>query len=120
VVNLNIFLQRDFGNNIDQMTAKRLGQWATRVYIVSFTAGIGILALYTIVQPHTLTKVFDRPPLSLYNQLIEKYEHNLECPCSTIASTYNHFVEIEAKFHEVRRHFSNQLQREPHKSRYKL
>jgi hypothetical protein len=102
------------------MKARRLGQWATRVYIVSFTAGIGILALYTIVQPHTLTKVFDRPPFSLYNQLIEKYGHNLECPCSMIASTYNHFVEIEAKFHEVRRHCSNQLERELHKSRYKL
>ncbi|CAF4216206.1 unnamed protein product, partial [Adineta steineri] len=99
-INLNIFPRRKFGNNIDQVTARRLGQWSTRLYIALMITGLAILTLYTVVQPHSLTKSFNQPSFNLYNQLFQKYGDQLKCSCSSIASTYNHFVKIEPVFHE--------------------
>ncbi|CAF4016489.1 unnamed protein product, partial [Adineta steineri] len=100
-INLNIFPRRKFGNNIDQVTARRLGQWSTRLYIALMITGLAILTLYTVVQPHSLTKSFNQPSFNLYNQLFQKYGDQLKCSCSSIASTYNHFVKIEPVFHEI-------------------
>ncbi|UJR24406.1 hypothetical protein I4U23_005783 [Adineta vaga] len=101
VVNLNIFLLRDFRSNIDRMTANRLGKWATRLYIVLFTVGLANLALYTTIHPRLLTKNFDKPSLNLYNRLVHVYKDQLECPCSRIAPTYNKYVDIQPIFHEI-------------------
>ena len=103
LVNLNIFPLRYFGSNVNQMTAKRLGQWTTRLYIVLLVTGFAILVLYTVVQPQALTKTFDRPSFNFYNHLIQDYGDKLTCPCSLIASPYNLYVKIEPVFHEVRR-----------------
>ncbi|CAF1035768.1 unnamed protein product [Adineta steineri] len=83
------------------MTAKRLGQMATRIYIVLFTVGIIILVLYTIVQPQPLIKTFDKPSFNLYNQLSQKHGDKLKCPCASIVSTYERYVSIEPVFHEI-------------------
>ncbi|CAF1283104.1 unnamed protein product [Adineta steineri] len=101
LTNLNIFLIRDFGSNIDRRKAKRLGQWATRLYLVSFAVGLVILTLHTIIRPQKFTKDFDGPSLDLYTKLFKRYGTQLKCPCSSIASTYNQFMNIEARFHEI-------------------
>jgi len=102
-INLNIFSVRDFGSHVDRTTAKRLGQWTTRLYIVVLIICLTIFALHNFVQPQALTKTFDNPPLSLYNRLIKNYGDKLECSCSFVAPTYGQFVNIEPVFHEVRR-----------------
>ena len=107
VVNLNIFLLRNFGSNVDRSTAKRLGQWATRLYVVLYIICLSTLALYIVVQPQVLTKPFEKPPLDVYNRLIDNYGNKLKCMCSLVASTYNRFVTIEPVFHEVRKHYAN-------------
>ncbi|CAF1463585.1 unnamed protein product [Adineta steineri] len=83
------------------MIAKRLGQWATRLYIVLFLVGLAILAVFTIVKPEPLTKTFDEPSIDEYNQLFQRYGDKLKCSCSSITSTYNQFANIEATFHEI-------------------
>ena len=92
LANLNIFLIRDFGSTIDRTTAKRLGQWATFLYIVFFVFSIVILALYVLVQPHTVTNSFEKPSLNLYKQLFQRYKNDLKCPCSSISSINRRFV----------------------------
>jgi hypothetical protein len=109
VINLNIFALRDFGNKIDRITAKRYGRWATRLHFVSLLIGVSILVLYTIIQSHTVTDTFQKPSYNFYNRLIQKYGDKLNCPCSSIASPYDKFVNIEAIFHEVRKYYSNLL-----------
>lgn len=86
------------------MTARRLGRWTTRLYIVLLIVGLAILVVYTAVQPQALMKTFDKPPFHLYNHLIENYGDKLTCSCSLIASPYNLYVNIEPIFHEVRRY----------------
>ncbi|CAF3711941.1 unnamed protein product, partial [Adineta steineri] len=100
MINLNIFSLRDFGSNVDRMTAKRLGQWTTRLYITMLISGVALLAMYNIVQVRTSTNTFNRPSFELYNQLKHDHADKLSCSCSIIASTFNSFVNIEAVFHE--------------------
>jgi hypothetical protein len=101
-VNLNIFPLRDFGNNLDRTTAKRLSQYATRLYIILFIVSAVVLTLYTIFEPRATTKTFDKPSFDVYKQLRKDYGDKLECPCSLFASTYNQSVKIKPVFHEVR------------------
>ncbi|CAF1313680.1 unnamed protein product [Adineta ricciae] len=101
IINLNIFRRRDFSSNLDQIRAKYLGQWATRLYIVLLVIGITIVILFTITQPRTITETFDKPSIDEYNHLLTIYGNKLECSCSFISSSYNKFVKIEPKFHEI-------------------
>jgi hypothetical protein len=108
-VNLKIFSLRDFGSDVNRTTAKQLGQYATRLYIILFSICLVVLTLYTIVQPQALTKTFDEPLINAYKGLIQDYGDKLKCSCSLIASPYHRFVEIEPVFHEVRKYFTNRL-----------
>ncbi|UJR06613.1 hypothetical protein I4U23_010897 [Adineta vaga] len=98
---LNIFLLRDFGSKIERRRATKLGQWSTRLYIVLLLVSFTILALFTIVQPETITKIYNKPSFDLYNQLSRRYGNELKCLCSSITSTYDQFVEIEPVFHPI-------------------
>ncbi|UJR12465.1 hypothetical protein I4U23_016641 [Adineta vaga] len=90
-----------FGSNMDRIQAKRLGQYATRLYIVLFIISITILGLSTIVQPQILTKTFVKPSLNLYRRLVVDYAGTLQCFCSLISSPYERFIEIKSEFHQI-------------------
>ncbi|CAF1506657.1 unnamed protein product, partial [Adineta steineri] len=89
------------GSGMDRITAKHLGRWATRLYIALFISGLIILTIYSAVQPQVVTKTFNSPSFSIYNDSKQKYGDELKCPCSVIASPYDQFIEIEPIFHEV-------------------
>ncbi|CAF1438217.1 unnamed protein product [Adineta steineri] len=91
----------DRSSSIDRMAAKRLGQWTTRLYIILLIIGLSIPALYAIIQSQTLTKTYVKPSFKLYEKLQRDHENALECPCSSIATAYNEFVKIDARFHEI-------------------
>ncbi|UJR34132.1 hypothetical protein I4U23_021539 [Adineta vaga] len=101
LVELNIFSLLDFGDHIDQLTAKRYGRWATRLYFILFLSSLTILIFYTIILPHNVTKNFKQPLFISYQQLREIYGNELKCSCSRIASTYNESVEIIPVFHPI-------------------
>ncbi|CAF1509537.1 unnamed protein product, partial [Adineta steineri] len=90
-----------FGSDTNRMRAKHLGQLATRLYILLLVISFTIIALYTIIQPQLLTKTFDNPSFNLYNNLIREHRTTLQCPCSSISSTYDHYVQIIPIFHQV-------------------
>ncbi|CAF3918156.1 unnamed protein product [Adineta steineri] len=89
------------GSGMDWITAKHLGRWATRLYIALFISGLSILTIYSVVQPQVVTKTFNRPSFSIYNDSKQKYGDELKCPCSVIASPYDQFIEIEPIFHKI-------------------
>lgn len=101
LVELNLFTARDVGSNVDQMTSKRYGQLATRLYLILFLTGLIIIVLYTVIQPHIVTKNFEKPSFDFYNHLRSIYGEKLTCSCSIIASTFNQFVKIQSVFHSV-------------------
>ena len=101
VINLNIFPPHYYGSHIDQMSAKRLGRHTTRLYFTLLILSFTILTIYTIVQKQIITKDFNQPTFDEYNQLIQIYGEQLTCICSSIASTYDHFVLMEPIFHPI-------------------
>lgn len=103
LIDFNIYTTRDFGSNVNRLMVKSLGQWATRLYIVVLIIGLATFAVYTVIQPETLTKTFDKPSFDEYNYLRQTHGDKLECSCSIIASKYDHFVQIEPVFHQVRK-----------------
>ena len=101
LLDLNLFSRRDLDSTMDQTTAKYLGRWATRLYLILLLLALIILALYTFIQPIAVTKTFQEPSFEFYNQLIEKYEDQLKCSCQSISSNYRQFIDIQPSFHEI-------------------
>lgn len=96
--NFSIFLLRDFDSHIDQPTAKRLGRWATRLYLTLLVLVLATLAVVQICQLRMLTKTFDQPTLEL---LFDRHAEDLRCPCSSSASTLASFVRTQVVLHQV-------------------
>ncbi|CAF1057532.1 unnamed protein product [Adineta ricciae] len=99
--NLNIFVSSEFGSNVDRLTTKNYGRWATRLYVILFLSSFIVLTLYTIFQSRTVTTTFTQPLFDTYEILQEIHGNQLKCLCSQIASTYNAFVEIAPVFHPI-------------------
>lgn len=99
----SIFLQRDFGSDVERPIAKHLGRWATRLYAASFAVGFVMLALYTILQSRTLTDVYNQPSINTYRGLFQFYDVQLKCPCASITTRYYRFVTLDTVPHEVSR-----------------
>ncbi|CAF1116554.1 unnamed protein product [Adineta ricciae] len=101
LVNLTIFPSYNFGHVESQKKAKRLNQWASRLYVLVLIIGIGILSLQTLIQPETLTKTFARPSLEMYTHLLQEHGDLVHCPCSITSSTYGKYIKIEPIFHQI-------------------
>ena len=101
ILDLNIFQRRDFSSKIDQGTVKYLGRWTTRLYFILLFIGLITLTLYSLIQPVIVTKTFKEPSFDYYKEIVKKYENKLKCPCQTIASKHNLFIDIQSEFHEV-------------------
>ena len=102
LINLNLYPLRTFQNHVDQTTAKRLGRWATRLYIGLLVISLVTLVIYTAIQPRILTATFDSPSFHTYNRLARDHGETLQCTCSSIATAYDRFVTIEPLFHQVK------------------
>ena len=101
LISLNLFPGRTFGSNIDRTRDKRYGRWATRLYILLLIIGLVILIFHTIIQPQVLRKTFESPSLDVYERLLLDHSEALQCPCSSISSTYDQCITIEPAFHPV-------------------
>ncbi|CAF0940368.1 unnamed protein product [Adineta steineri] len=58
-------------------------------------------AVYGITQPQTITKIFDKPTIDDYNNLLRTYNDSLHCRCSSISLMYDHFIKIEPVYHQI-------------------
>jgi hypothetical protein len=103
VVNLNLFPARVFDSRMDRSTAKHLGQWSTRLYILVLSTALTTLTFRTFVSPKLFTKTYANPSLDLYKNLVTDHGNTLQCPCSLSSSPYSRFLQIEAGFHPVKR-----------------
>ena len=99
---LNLFPLHNFGSGTNRLRAKNLGQWATRLYVVLLILIFAVIITYTFVRPQLLTKTFEQPSWNIYHRLEQDHSATLQCPCSSISSTYDQYVTIKPIFHPVR------------------
>lgn len=102
MIDLNIFPLWVFGNKVNRTGAIRLGQWATRLYILLLVIILAIMIFYISLRPQVLTKTFKKPSFNVYTHLVRDHEDTLQCFCSSISSSLDRFVQIQPEFHEVR------------------
>ena len=102
-INLNVFPARVFDSRMDRSTAKHLGQWSTRLYILVLSTALTTLTFRTLVSPKLFTKTYANPSLDIYKNLVTDHGNTLQCPCSLSSFPYSRFLQIEAGFHPVKR-----------------
>lgn len=101
VVELNLFPPRHFTSSVSRAQSKRLGQLATRLYMILLVIGLSILIFRTVFEPRILKETIDKPSLSAYNDLLVQHGETLECPCSNISLIHGRYVSVEPAFHQV-------------------
>jgi hypothetical protein len=101
LIHLNIFTRASFGGNIDREKAKSFGHLATRLYIILLILGFVVLFINTAIKPEILTKTIANPSFDTFNDLFRDHSDTLQCPCSSISTTYDQFIEISPIFHQV-------------------
>lgn len=99
----NIFPVGTFGSHLNRSTAKHLGQWSTRFYILLLMTGLTVLTFRTFISPETFTETHFKPSLNTYLDLVAGHRSTLQCPCSLISSPYSRFLQIKVRFHPVSR-----------------
>ncbi|CAF1041734.1 unnamed protein product [Adineta steineri] len=85
---INLFKDIDKTNEEDIKNQKI----STIIFLILFTISIVALFLYSALTPLTKTVVVEKPSLSDYQQLEEKYSNTLLCPCTSVSNEYNKFI----------------------------
>ena len=76
---------------------------ATRMYFLFLSISIAILIFYTSLSTQLQVVTVDRPSIAHFEQLRinAKYSDSLECPCQNIAITYESFLSITPRYHQI-------------------
>ena len=77
------------------------GRIITRLYVVSISISMIILAVYTSQSVQTVTGTVLWPSVKQYEHLYEAYQDTLQCPCDVISIPYGKFMTITPTFHQI-------------------
>ena len=77
------------------------GRITTRVYILLLIASMLILILYTTESVQTVTITVQTPTLELYEELEERHDNSLQCPCTAISIPQEDFITIIPTYHQI-------------------
>lgn len=101
LIDLNLFSLRDFDHRMDRTRGRRLGQMATKLYIVLLLLALIVLIVRVIILPDIVTEIVDKPSLNIYNRLLREHDDTLQCSCAFTSSIYDRYVTIQPIFHQV-------------------
>ncbi|CAF3256576.1 unnamed protein product [Rotaria sp. Silwood2] len=75
---------------------------STRSYLLPFSVSLFVLAIYIGEVPVTTTITMHSPSYEQYSYLYQQYPRSLSCPCTTISTRYNEFIDVKvARYHQV-------------------
>jgi hypothetical protein len=80
---------------------ERREQQTTRLYIIILSLIFTILLFYTVFTKQIKTYTIYRPTQAIYENLQSKYAETIECPCNNVAITYQKFIDITARYHQI-------------------
>lgn len=97
VLQLNLFFNR-FKSTEETLSKER---WTTRLYLLIWLIVFIILALQNSFAEQTTTINVSEPDEATYVQLYSSYNTSLQCSCSVLAFTYDSFLKLEARLHQI-------------------
>jgi hypothetical protein len=76
---------------------------ATRLYFLLISVSTTILIFYTSLSTQLHVVTIDRPSVEKFQQLRTnaKYSESLECPCQNIVISYQSFLSISPRYHQI-------------------
>ena len=74
---------------------------STRLYVLLLVVGMIIASLYSAVGRQTDTVTVNNPTEDQHEQLSNQSSIILSCPCRRLSMSYDSFVSIEPRFHQV-------------------
>ncbi|UJR18709.1 hypothetical protein I4U23_005616 [Adineta vaga] len=97
VKRLNLF------KNVNERSEKSIKQQKiiTFVYFIFLFGSICILCLFTSLNSETLAITVPNVSMTDYDSLEMLYSHTLRCPCSNKAISYERFVSLSPRFHQL-------------------
>ena len=94
---LDIFSKKN-ERNIYQ---RRNGVLATRLYLITVIASLGVLGLFNALTSRVTPITVLSPSQSEFDSLYSLYSDSLRCPCKNISFPYKSFVSLEPQMHSV-------------------
>ncbi|UJR18834.1 hypothetical protein I4U23_021962 [Adineta vaga] len=74
---------------------------STRLYIILVLISLIIFKTYASLSQQNETKTVSFPSQSVYENLLKKYQNNLQCTCTKVLIPYEKFVKTIPSFHQV-------------------
>ncbi|CAF0881101.1 unnamed protein product [Didymodactylos carnosus] len=75
---------------------------STRLYLITLTLSVIIIALYTSLIDRTQLVTIKSPITSdQYTTLYQQHSQTLTCPCTTISITYEKFIHLSPTYHQI-------------------
>ena len=74
---------------------------STRIFLCSLLCFILIIGTVTGLMVRTVNRSEESPSVRRFEYLIKTYPKTVYCPCSKVGVSYETFVSVEAKFHQV-------------------
>ncbi|CAF1200007.1 unnamed protein product [Adineta ricciae] len=96
VLDLNLF--KNSTSNEHTLIKER---FTTRIFLVLFLCLFITIGLTASLLFYTVNKSESSPSLSRFQYLVNKYPKTMNCPCSNVGITYQTFISIHVKFHQV-------------------
>ncbi|CAF4129948.1 unnamed protein product, partial [Adineta steineri] len=98
MVELNLFKTAEARTNSFELKTTRI---MTYVYLITMLLAVCIVTIYLLASIQVRTETLQKPSQIIFENLNEKYTNTLQCPCSSIANSYESFTSLSPTFHPI-------------------
>ncbi|CAF4031279.1 unnamed protein product, partial [Adineta steineri] len=98
IIELNLFKTAAARTNPFELKTTKI---ITYVYLITMLLALSIVTIYLLASTQVRTKTIQNPSQMIFKNLNEKYMSTLQCPCSSIANSYELFTSLSPTFHPI-------------------
>ncbi|CAF1210515.1 unnamed protein product [Adineta steineri] len=98
IIELNLFKTAAARTNPYELKTTRI---MTYVYLITMLLALSIVTIYLLASIQVRTETIQNPSQMIFENLNEKYMSTLQCPCNSIANSYDIFTSISPTFHPI-------------------
>lgn len=73
----------------------------TRLHFVFMVIALYSVFIFSAFRPKSVSIQISKPSLSTYQVLLKDYSDSLQCSCSQISISYETFLSVESRFHDL-------------------
>ncbi|CAF0857897.1 unnamed protein product [Adineta steineri] len=98
IIELNLFKTAAARTNPFELKTTKI---ITYVYLITMLLALSIVTIYLLASTQVRTETIQNPSQMIFKNLNEKYMSTLQCPCSSIANSYESFTSLSPTFHPI-------------------